>query len=267
MPRPPCVHATSPTLRKLVAGYAAFPQMAGRDCRMPLLMFSLALRTTKTTPGLIATGDYPPSLCSPWRAAMVIKNCIPDIFLKIEHPDSYVIGYGAGLECHTNDLSVLGSSIAQLMTDGCPFLTFADADEISKLLSLPDKPTSLGSVALKDWPIYLTQMGIGVAPLDDTKFNEAKSWLKMLEMAAVGVPCVVSPRAEYKALFNEDIGLLAEKPREWYKTLKRLAQDPVERTELSEKGREVASRYTFTLRASQWAEAWTRAYELARKEG
>ena len=70
MPRPPCVHATSPTLRKLVAGYAAFPQMAGRDCRMPLLMFSLALRTTKTTPGLIATGDYPPSLCSPWRAAM-----------------------------------------------------------------------------------------------------------------------------------------------------------------------------------------------------
>ena len=70
MPRPPCVHATSPTLRKLVAGYAAFPQMAGRDCRMPLLMFSLALRTTKTTPGLIATGDYPPSLCSPWRAAV-----------------------------------------------------------------------------------------------------------------------------------------------------------------------------------------------------
>ncbi|MEE9493117.1 MAG: HlyD family efflux transporter periplasmic adaptor subunit, partial [Gammaproteobacteria bacterium] len=44
---------------------------AGRDCRMPLLMFSLALRTTKTTPGLIATGDYPPSLCSPWRAASV----------------------------------------------------------------------------------------------------------------------------------------------------------------------------------------------------
>ena len=57
---------------------------------------------------------------------------------------------------------------------------------------------------------YVAKLGIGVAPLADTKFNAAKSWLKMAEMAALGVPCVVSPRAEYMRLHEQWIGSLAE---------------------------------------------------------
>jgi len=38
LPRPPCVRAASPHLRKLGAGYAALPQMAGRRVRMLALL-------------------------------------------------------------------------------------------------------------------------------------------------------------------------------------------------------------------------------------
>ena len=69
LPRPPCVRAASPHLRKLGAGYAALPQMARRRVRMLALLPLWRYRTTGKQSRLAATGDYAPSLRSPWRAA------------------------------------------------------------------------------------------------------------------------------------------------------------------------------------------------------
>src|SRR5689334_24701002 len=49
------------------------------------------------------------------------------------------------------------------------------------------------------WPRALSALGIGLAPLADSTFNRAKSWLKPLEMAAVGVPCVMSALPDRKS--------------------------------------------------------------------
>ncbi len=74
-PRTPCVRATSPHHRKLGAGYAALPQMAGRRFGCTCIWSTLttepaALRYSDHTPVPTPTGDYAPSLRSPWRAAV-----------------------------------------------------------------------------------------------------------------------------------------------------------------------------------------------------
>lgn len=93
-------------------------------------------------------------------------------------------------------------------------------------------------------------------------FVSHNSWLKPLEYAAVGVPWVASPRAEYRALHALGVGALAEKPRDWYREIRRLVDDPIRRVDMSQAGRAVARELTVERGAHLWWEAWTRAYEL-----
>ena len=46
----------------------------------------------------------------------------------------------------------------------------------------------------------VAQLDTGIVPLQRSRFNEAKSNLKGLEYAALGVPFVASPTAEYERL-------------------------------------------------------------------
>lgn len=95
-------------------------------------------------------------------------------------------------------------------------------------------------------------------------FVSHNSWLKPLEMSAAGVPWVASPRAEYTRLHALGAGVLAERPRTWYRELKRLRDSPALRQELSEAGRAVAEGLRLRDHSWRWAEAWERAVELDR---
>jgi hypothetical protein len=59
-------------------------------------------------------------------------------------------------------------------------------------------------------------------------------------------------------------GLLADKPRAWYRALRTLVDDPNARAELSDAGRDVASRLRLSDNAWRHLEAWTDAYERQR---
>lgn len=57
---------------------------------------------------------------------------------------------------------------------------------------------------------------IGLAPLSNIEFNYAKSWIKMIEYAAAGVPAICSPSPEYIRLRDEyGIGRIAYSIDEW----------------------------------------------------
>jgi hypothetical protein len=117
-----------------------------------------------------------------------------------------------------------------------------------------------GGVPFEEWPRAVASVGVGIAPLADTKFNRSKSWLKPLEMSATGVPWVASPRAEYVRLHALGAGVLADRPRVWYRELKRL-RSRLRRNELSEAGVWWPG---LRLRDSawRWHEARSRAYEM-----
>lgn len=198
----------------------------------------------------------------------VIENCVPSGFLGLEHIDSDVIGWGGSLHSHPRDLQVVGSSIAQLTRAGHEFAVVGPGAGIRTALGLETEPHATGPVDIRDWPVMLSQtLGIGITPLADTLFNRSKSWLKPLEMMAVGVPWVASPRAEYARLhrMHPGVGMLAERPKDWLRLLRRLATDDALRADMSAAGRAAAAEHTVE-RAYAWRlwEAWADALKAER---
>lgn len=188
----------------------------------------------------------------------VIPNCIPAKYLRYEHYDSETIGWGGTVASHPDDFTVLGHTLSRLINDGKQFHIVGPPQGVKEVIHTPEnKWTSSGTVELQDWPWALTQqIGIGIAPLAKTRFNAAKSWLKPLEYASLGIPCVMSPRAEYAELNKKGVGVLCEKPKQWEKVLRELTENEGLRKELSEQGRQAASELTIEGNSWRWLEAW-----------
>jgi hypothetical protein len=156
----------------------------------------------------------------------------------------------------------MGPAIARLVADGHRFCTVGDQHQVTRILGLAEPPPSTGPLTPQEYPYGVTLFGIGVAPLADTRFNRAKSRLKPLEYAALGVPWVGSPLPDYVALHRQGCGLIADRPRAWEGILRRLARNASQRRELSLAGREVAARNTIEDHARDWLDAWLHALTL-----
>jgi hypothetical protein len=191
----------------------------------------------------------------------VLPNYLPDMYYGIPRTDSDTIGWPGSFHSHPNDPEVVGGAVARLVDEGASFVMRGDPSGAGKALGLAADPPG-GAVPIEEWPRAVAELGIGIAPLADTRFNAAKSWLKPLEMSAAGVPWVASPRAEYARLHKMGAGVLADRPRTWYRELKRLRESAALRAELSEAGRVVAERLRLSQHAWRWQEAWARAYEM-----
>lgn len=199
----------------------------------------------------------------------VLENCVPERYLEIgaTHADSDVVGWGGSLASHPLDLHEMGSAIADQVADGGWFSVVGPPDGIGDALRLSGGGWSAtGGVPLEDWPRALSSsIGIGVAPLADTRFNAAKSWLKPLEYAALGIPSVVSDRAEYARLAGRGGMVVAERPRDWSRALRKLRASADYRQDMAGRAREVARSLTIEGRAWMWGEAWESAMTSRRK--
>lgn len=193
----------------------------------------------------------------------VLHNYLPAAYDGLEHTDSEVIGWPAAFHSHPNDPEAVGGAVARMVFEGAAFRVIGDPVGAGAAFGMTQDPEG-GPVPMDVWPRELTGLGIGIAPLADTKFNRSKSHLKPLEMCAAGVPWVASPRAEYSRLHAMGAGVLADRPRTWYRELKRLRESSALRTELSQAGRDVALRMRLEDHAWRWLAAWERAMELQR---
>lgn len=192
----------------------------------------------------------------------VLRNCVPRRYLDVKHSDSTVIGWGGSVHSHPDDLQTVGVGVENVMNE-TTFRVVGPGDRVQQVLRLNRKPDITGVMDMHtEWPSALSQLGIGIAPLADTTFNVAKSWLKILEYSALGVPWVASPRVEYRRLHELGAGLLADKPRQWTSQLRRLIRDDSLRVELSHAGRELARNHTIEDNAWRWWEAWKQAYAI-----
>lgn len=216
---------------------------------------------TATTPALVKR-------YAPHGRGRVLPNFLAPHYYGIGHDDSAIIGWPAALHSHPNDPSVVGPAIARLLSDGARFHVTSTSPGVGKAFGLSDdsQVESLRtSVDLLDWPRTLAErIGIGIAPLADTKFNAAKSWLKPLELSAVGIPWIGSPSPEYKRLNAAGCGILAKSPQDWYKMIRFMIRNEWFRREESEKCRAVAAELSLERHAWLWWEAWQDAIKLQR---
>lgn len=185
---------------------------------------------------------------------IMIENCIPEYLLSIDKSENKWLGWSGTLRVHGSDLTVMGASVRQALEEcsDWDFRVVGESAGIDKQLGLSDV-TETGWLDMAHYPIAVAQLGLGIAPLEDNRFNRSKSWLKSLEYSALGVPHVVSGLPEYKRLGS---GVIVNKPRQWKAALSSLMQDENRRLELSERGRDIARLWTYEGNVHKWAEVW-----------
>lgn len=196
----------------------------------------------------------------------VLYNYLPGLYYDVPHEDSEIIGWPASLRSHPDDPSAVGGAVARLYGDGAAFQVIGDPSGAGMAFGLREDPPGHSSADVFQWPGAVAELGIGIAPLADTRFNACKSWLKPLEMCALGVPWVASPRAEYERIARyaglEFAGALADSPRRWYRELDRLRRSAELRAERAAAGRAAADALRLAGHAWRWMEAWTRARQM-----
>ncbi len=213
-----------------------------------------ATMVTVSTPALLP-------IYAPHGRGVVLENRVPARYLQVPHTDSATIGWAGSVHSHPFDLHEVGPAVSRLLREGHTYRGVGPADGLRSALGLDADPEVTGSVDLDDWPTAVASMGIALVPLADTGFNASKSWLKGLEASACGVPWAASPRAEYVRLQKTlGVGFLARKPKDWYRMVKRLAEDESLRREQSAAGREAAKDWTIEGNAWRWLEVWSEAH-------
>ena len=225
----------------------------------------LADLVTCTTPALAER-------YAPHGRVAVLPNLVPERYLSVEapaHDGMVVVGWGGSVATHVGDLEATGGGVARAVEEsGARFHVIGTGVRVRRSLGLTEAPTSTGWVELDEWPAALAALDVGIVPLAPNRFNEAKSSLKMLEMAAVGVPAVVSPTPDNLRLgYREGFVTTryASDARSWFEQTAALLSDPEELAHAAGVAREAAARCTYEAHAGRWWDAWTQA--LANRRG
>jgi glycosyltransferase involved in cell wall biosynthesis len=94
--------------------------------------------------------------------------------------------------------------------------------------------------SLEDEPLQLQKMDIGIMPLFDSEFEQAKGGFKLFQYMAAGKPVLASPVG-----INTDIvihgvnGFLCADENDWYNYLCCLIEDETERIKMGKHGRDL----------------------------
>jgi O-antigen biosynthesis protein len=117
----------------------------------------------------------------------------------------------------------------------------------------------------QEYPVIPAQFDIGIAPLRDTEFNRNKSWLKIMEYGARGVPYVASDIAPYRRFQIETNGVggfLAEGKSDWDVALRHLIEHPAARAKRGEDfERLIREQYGLAGNIWRWEEVLTQAQD------
>lgn len=200
---------------------------------------------------------------------VIIPNYVPERYLSVKPnraPDgNIVIGWSGSVTTHPNDLQQMGAAVPNVLRQypNTRFSVVGTGVGVHERVGLPAdydlQPT--GWVEIEDYPQAMANIDVGLVPLDNTPFNQAKSWLKGLEFAALGVPFVASATDPYIGLRSQyGIGEWVAKRQKWTPALRRLVP---EAWETGQAARQQVDRMDLIIerRVDEWVGAWSEALE------
>jgi len=119
----------------------------------------------------------------------------------------------------------------------------------------PERMSGFVGVRPEYYSHIFMPIDIGIVPLTNNPFNEAKSNLKGLEYALSGIPFVASDTQEYRDLAELGVGRIAKKPRDWVKHLEELLDPEVREAERQKNYKLVRENFDIWLMKYKWSEA------------
>jgi len=177
-----------------------------------------------------------------------------DFGSDIDREKSIIIGYTGSLT-HRADFNTIQNEMAQLLVQNDPawflFMGHLYENNFVKSVHLPFQNIIEGD--------YFKTFGfdIGIAPLLDTKFNQSKSYIKALEYAAFGIPCVASNVGPYRDFVQHgETGFLFNQPYQFTKYMRDLINDADMRKEMGAKAKEYAKKFTIQEHYTKYIDAY-----------
>lgn len=189
----------------------------------------------------------------------VVPNCVPAYYLDYARPwhDGVWVGWSGSTLTHPDDLQVTKGAIRRAMAGTeATFAVVGEGKGVQKALDLAVPPRASGWQEIDIYPQMMAEFDVGIVPLEQSRFNEAKSALKLMEFSALGVAAVGSPTSENLRMAAEGVGLIAHNPRQWQGLVRRLIVDEPFRLEVAARSREAMRSHTHELRAERWLDAW-----------
>lgn len=189
---------------------------------------------------------------------VVLKNRIDESMLTLQRPqrDRLTIGWAGG-NSHMVDLQSAAYGIRQIMKWHKDVDVHFIGFDGRKLIRAPRE------IRFTPWCETTTDyynvidFDIGIAPLVPTVFAETKSYIKPLEYAALGIPCVATDVAPYRDFIIDGVtGFLVRRDHEWAQRLRDLINDDAMRISMGQKAKEVAAQHTIQGGYGDWEAAY-----------
>jgi glycosyltransferase involved in cell wall biosynthesis len=203
----------------------------------------------------------------------VIPNYVPKAALDLslaDYNDTFTAGWAGFTKTHPGDCKVSRPAVETVLRGNGNLRVVADAEGAAAEWGVdPEVVDSIPSQKLG--PSYykaIARLDLMLVGLRDTPFNRAKSTLKVMEAAAVGVPSVASDNPPHRALAKAGFPVaLASSPGEWEDAaalaMKRWMGEGPDSIALEMTN--AMQDYTIESNAEQWARAWERAYERSQR--
>jgi glycosyltransferase involved in cell wall biosynthesis len=184
------------------------------------------------------------------------------------------LGYFSGTPTHQRDFAVAAPALARILEEfAFVRLRVVGALALREFPALGRFGARVESRPLVPWEALrdeVADVDVSLAPLEvGNPYCEAKSEIKWIEAAAVGVPTVASATAPFQAAIADgETGFLARTEDEWHQALARLVSDAALRRRVGDAARRVVeARYAPAHLGAGARAAYVDAIEAVRARG
>lgn len=187
----------------------------------------------------------------------VVPNLLPSELFDMPlaakpDPDSVVIGY-PGSAMHIMDVDFEAEGLKRFWSRTRKAVAHFMGVDYSTGMGVPPERSRYTFWCQKVSEYWaLMDFDIGLAPLFPHSFNDSKTPLKPLELAARGVPTVASDTGPYPAYIEHGVdGFLVRHPDDWVEYLEALVDDADLRRTMGEAARAKARRFVLEDRVEE----------------
>lgn len=193
----------------------------------------------RCTHAFAATSELAARLAPAGRPTWVVRNSLSEEWLALcrearaarGSDGSIRLGYLSGSATHDRDLAAIAPALVEAMARH-PRLHLVLVGPVAVpagLAALSGRVVRLPYVPWRDLPGLMAEhVDANLAPLESASpFCRAKSAVKYLEAAALGVPTIASPIPAFREVIRPgENGFLADTTEDWLAMLESLARDP-----------------------------------------